>query len=1104
MNTFKKRWGMHVVATLMLAACGSGGGGSEGAPPNDPELPATSISITGSVVDAPIKQATVCLDLNANNLCDAGEPYALSDVAGAFTMTATITGTVPVLAIGGVNTATQEPHIGFFKTYVSLDKDVPTSVGNTLSPLSTLAAASYEYQRAYVNDYTYDEAKVQLASKLGLSVSELLANPSETSLTYAKTQQLMQTVKLYMETLTPGASSVPNAYDEAAFLYAKISQMVMNSSQSNNDFSALPDALRSTSYQGSSIVVSTEVEAYHSALMSTIQNKNTDLSNDDERDRFEDLLQTYHESAVTAIQDEDYTALDTQMTTLQTTPTSTLLASVNIPPVISGTPSVQVDVLGEYLFVPTVTDPESDSLTFSLLNQPDWMLFNASTGVLSGSPQADDAGLYENIILQVSDGTNSVALDAFSIMVNTLPPVNNDEATISGLSQRTSSANMLYTFEGVSDLSGLQWEFAVTPEVPITSTTDPVAGTCRVSLEDVSTSEDYNLTLRAIHSSGTFEKRVQILSAFKYLDPTPEMTLHHAHDNDRSSYTSMYSRNGYSRHYTGRSYYLYDDHGFIKSKIQLPYLPDFDRFFNYSGGPADLEVHDAVNGKVYSVVNDKKDYDDTSATVYSGDVGLFALDIASGELNYKVIKTSSSTNKFGRWNFIHYGDHFYMVRSILNESLSAPTTTYPTNDIEIVKMDFAGNVLGSKHVDSSYIQGFGYASSSVVIENLRLNIHNNDLIVLLPVVSGWYGDDTSNYDHLNDLYLPITLDTFALKTPFWPYNDNSIDWIYNQGYINFPSRQPVIYNWMFSYGYSGGVLSGYITPTDGNDGWLKGTLSSDYSSFDLGFTYLVDFDENLSTFDYRWDYSTSIDNEFKAMEKPDVIYNDKPEYIIHNDVAYQLPGGDCDFNGQSLAVSNSCKGFDGFVFESAQGLTTRTLPTGFVTYAYAPYGNNITLTKVEEYDDYNRYVTLELNEDGLHPGCILAQEPLQTYEAFTAHQNTTLIKETTPTFSTMNVEVNSQESNVTITPMVYRAPLLCSDYKVSVDQRLVTYGTTAVSARLHQSYTLTLITPPVHGVFDVDTKTYQADIDFVGEDELKVMIDDGTGTQEVIIKITVL
>ncbi len=90
----------------------------------------------------------------------------------------------------------------------------------------------------------------------------------------------------------------------------------------------------------------------------------------------------------------------------------------NRAPVISGTPAVEVDAGSNYSFTPSASDPDGDSLTFSISNQPSWANFQTSTGELSGAPSESDAGDYQGIVINVSDGALTTALAEFTITVN--------------------------------------------------------------------------------------------------------------------------------------------------------------------------------------------------------------------------------------------------------------------------------------------------------------------------------------------------------------------------------------------------------------------------------------------------------------------------------------------------------------------------------------------------------------------------------------------------------------------------------------------------------------------------------------------------------------
>ncbi|MEL7185810.1 MAG: putative Ig domain-containing protein [Pseudomonadota bacterium] len=116
----------------------------------------------------------------------------------------------------------------------------------------------------------------------------------------------------------------------------------------------------------------------------------------------------------------------------------------NNAPQISGTPAASVTEGQAYSFTPTASDPDGDTLTFSISGLPSWASFNSSTGELSGTPVAADVGVYSSIIITVSDGQLSASLSEFAITVNaislgsvtldwTAPTLNEDGTTLTDL-----------------------------------------------------------------------------------------------------------------------------------------------------------------------------------------------------------------------------------------------------------------------------------------------------------------------------------------------------------------------------------------------------------------------------------------------------------------------------------------------------------------------------------------------------------------------------------------------------------------------------------------------------------------------------------------------
>ena len=148
-----------------------------------------------------------------------------------------------------------------------------------------------------------------------------------------------------------------------------------------------------------------------------------------------------------------------------------------------------VSVGQTFKLTPNVTGGNGQTLTFSVANAAPWMTFNASTGVLTGTPTATDVGTYANIVISVSDGQESAAAAPFTIQVVganaaagtadvswTPPTTNTDGSTLTdlagyniyyGTSPNALNQQVQVTTIGVTNyvINGLTsgtWYFAVT------------------------------------------------------------------------------------------------------------------------------------------------------------------------------------------------------------------------------------------------------------------------------------------------------------------------------------------------------------------------------------------------------------------------------------------------------------------------------------------------------------------------------------------------------------------------------------------------------------------------------------------------------------------
>jgi hypothetical protein len=116
-----------------------------------------------------------------------------------------------------------------------------------------------------------------------------------------------------------------------------------------------------------------------------------------------------------------------------------VVAQANRTPTITGAPSTSVLADAAYSFQPSASDPDGNTLTFSISNRPAWATFNTATGRLSGTPTTADVGSYASIVIGVSDGTATASLPAFSIAVQQIatgsatvswtPPTANDDGS---------------------------------------------------------------------------------------------------------------------------------------------------------------------------------------------------------------------------------------------------------------------------------------------------------------------------------------------------------------------------------------------------------------------------------------------------------------------------------------------------------------------------------------------------------------------------------------------------------------------------------------------------------------------------------------------------
>jgi Putative Ig domain len=152
----------------------------------------------------------------------------------------------------------------------------------------------------------------------------------------------------------------------------------------------------------------------------------------------------------------------------------------NQPPQISGTPPTTARAGAWYNFVATASDPNGDKLKFSIQNKPSWLVFNTSSGRLSGTPTTANNGTYNNIIIGVSDGRGgNASLSAFALTVG--GSSGNQPPTISGTPPTSVTSGSAYSFTPTArDPEGRTLTFTITNKpswATFSSTSGRLSGT---------------------------------------------------------------------------------------------------------------------------------------------------------------------------------------------------------------------------------------------------------------------------------------------------------------------------------------------------------------------------------------------------------------------------------------------------------------------------------------------------------------------------------------------------------------------------------------------------------------------------------------------------
>ncbi|GEM_PF-1068186 len=183
-------WAIACVAVAVLSLAGCGGGGGTTTTPAAPQ------SVSGVVIDGPILGATVCLDLNHNGTCDAGEPTSsATDAQGNYTISgltdAQVNAGAPLIAVIPGTATDSGVLVG-----TAYQMTAPAGKGAVISPITTLVQANVE------QGMTRSAAEAAVAAHLQVAVASLYNNYI-TSPSSADNATMASSAPTIASTLTP-------------------------------------------------------------------------------------------------------------------------------------------------------------------------------------------------------------------------------------------------------------------------------------------------------------------------------------------------------------------------------------------------------------------------------------------------------------------------------------------------------------------------------------------------------------------------------------------------------------------------------------------------------------------------------------------------------------------------------------------------------------------------------------------------------------------------------------------------------------------------------------------------------------------------------------
>lgn len=650
---------------------------------------------------------------------------------------------------------------------------------------------------------------------------------------------------------------------------------------------------------------------------------------------------------------------------------------------------------------------------------------------------------------------------------------------------------------------------------------------------------EFDLTVRATYRGFTWDSTTHFVPAFKYLEEPPALPLKHEHDvgfGTVGKKIDWYS--GLETIYddsTGLNSFLrpygYNDKGFVDKKWRIELPDNLLGKFNFNAASYDSYSYwvDRNKENAYWIAqnNDK--------------ILFVALKISTGDVKYSTINVDQTQLLYGNWRFIPFGDYFVAQRALLKSGTNTAGSDNYRVDLQVLKIDFNGNVIKSILVNSK-IPNYGYPTAKSNTTPLNIyNIHRNhgDIIFNIPSYN-WIVDPANSTKNIYayDTYYVLDTINMSMKEPFWIKADKfNMNYSYTPAYGVYISSNSSYFYFSSDYAPTAARFGNRFWLVNRNfNNWSSTTsIDDDYKSGGIDMDISQDYSQIIMTSwgsklidsNSDWMYTNIYSDFWRAMYSTNAKnrllapYKNNSMFILPELDQTKFSGG-CAmdyFGGKLEWFSNDCSRFQSYYIPTTnqlqfgQWIEPESSPWS-VDYASAGTAGYSEKSNLSMKDADNRNLYVDLDDSGQHPGCT---EPISknipTIKISSLNEVASLNKLSIPVVADLDVVVSPGTGTSSYTAYQYRAPVLCSLYKVSLDQQLYIAHRTSDSASqttypmFSSVYDISVVDAPLHGTLtpspNVPRITYKPDVGFIGSDTFNLLVDDKSGGTQ-IVKINVM